>query len=85
MPLLEETYEKLLVAADPDSNGAGGAGGGGAGDDLDASQYFKIIDSFDLPAWRWDDVRGGFERCVTSPRNFCSPARSSDSTSSHQA
>lgn len=60
MPLLEETYEKLLVAADPDSNGAGGDGG--AGDDLDASQYFKIIDSFDLPAWRWDDVRGGFEK-----------------------
>ncbi|GAA5970423.1 hypothetical protein JCM8115_004552 [Rhodotorula mucilaginosa] len=65
VPLLEETYEKLLVAADPDSNGAGGDGG--AGDDLDASQYFKIIDSFDLPAWRWDDVRGGFEKPKDAP------------------
>lgn len=85
MPLLEETYEKLLVAADPNSNGAGG-GGGGAGDDLDASQYFKIIDSFDLPAWRWDDVRGGFERCVSSLvlREFFA-ARSSNPTSSYQA
>lgn len=61
VPLLEETYEKLMVAADPNANGSGG-GGGGAGEDLDASQYFKILNTFDLPAWRWDDVRGGFER-----------------------
>lgn len=60
VPLLEETYEKLLVAADPDAD----AGGKGNGEDLDASQYFKIVDSFDLPAWRWDDIRGGFEKSV---------------------
>ncbi|BGP57875.1 hypothetical protein JCM8202_001771 [Rhodotorula sphaerocarpa] len=66
VPLLEETYEKLMVAADPNANGSGG-GGGGAGEDLDASQYFKILNTFDLPAWRWDDVRGGFERPKHAP------------------
>lgn len=60
--LLEETYERLRVAADqPEDTGGGG-------DDLDPSQYLKIVNAFDMPAWRWDDVRGGFEKCVRLSR-----------------
>ncbi|BGP27219.1 DNA-directed DNA polymerase epsilon, subunit B [Rhodotorula toruloides] len=59
--LLEETYERLRVAADqPEDTG-------GAGDDLDPSQYLKIVNAFDMPAWRWDDARGGFEKSKTAP------------------
>lgn len=52
--LLEETYEKLRVSAEQpdDANG----------DDLDPSNYLKLINAFDMPLWRWDDNRAGFER-----------------------
>lgn len=54
--LLEETYERLRVSADqPEDDGA-------AADDLEPSQYLKIVNAFDMPAWRWDEVRGGFEK-----------------------
>jgi len=36
------------------------------GDDVDATHHLKIIDSFALPAWRWDETRGGFEKCAVS-------------------
>ncbi|GAA6004474.1 DNA polymerase epsilon noncatalytic subunit [Rhodotorula paludigena] len=58
--LLEETYERLRVAADQPDDGEGG-------DDLDAAQHLKIVDSFDLPAWRWDEIRGGFEKAKAAP------------------
>ncbi|GAA5874227.1 hypothetical protein JCM1840_000608 [Sporobolomyces johnsonii] len=57
--LLEETYEKLRVSADqPDD---------GTGDDLDPANYLKIVDAFDMPLWRWDDSRGGFEKAKAAP------------------
>jgi len=54
--LLEETYEKLRVSADQPEDGTG--------DDVDPSNYLKIINAFDMPLWRWDDSRGGFEKYV---------------------
>ncbi|GAA5968677.1 hypothetical protein JCM11641_007722 [Rhodosporidiobolus odoratus] len=57
--LLEETYEKLRVSAD--------TGDGEGGDDFDPSQALKIVDAFDMPAWRWDEIRGAFEKSKTVP------------------
>ncbi|GAA5944043.1 DNA polymerase epsilon noncatalytic subunit [Sporobolomyces koalae] len=57
--LLEETYEKLRVSADQPEDGTA--------DDLDPSNYLKIINAFDMPLWRWDDSRGGFEKSSTAP------------------
>jgi DNA polymerase epsilon subunit 2 len=48
----------LLVSAEPND------AAGGAGDDVDPSQMLKIVDAFDMPPWRWDEVRGSFEKCV---------------------
>ncbi|BGP19527.1 hypothetical protein JCM10213_000126 [Rhodosporidiobolus nylandii] len=57
--LLDEVYEKLIVQAEP----ADGAGG----EDFDPAQALKIVDAFDMPAWRWDEVRGAFEKAKTAP------------------
>ncbi|GAA5824774.1 hypothetical protein JCM11251_005335 [Rhodosporidiobolus azoricus] len=57
--LLEDTYEKLIVAAEP--NEAAG------GEDIDPAQCLKIVDAFDMPPWRWDEVRGGFEKSKAAP------------------
>ncbi|GAA6030941.1 hypothetical protein JCM8097_008948 [Rhodosporidiobolus ruineniae] len=51
--LLEETYEKLMVSAEPNEAG---------GDDIDPNQCLRIVDAFDMPAWRWDEIRGGFDK-----------------------
>ncbi|TNY17998.1 DNA polymerase alpha/epsilon subunit B-domain-containing protein [Rhodotorula diobovata] len=59
--LLEETYEKLRVTGDDAEDHAEG------GDDVDATHHLKIIDSFALPAWRWDETRGGFEKSKATP------------------
>ncbi|BGP51155.1 DNA-directed DNA polymerase epsilon, subunit B [Rhodotorula kratochvilovae] len=59
--LLEETYEKLRVTGDDAEDHADG------GDDVDAAHHLKIVDSFDLPAWRWDEVRSGFEKAKAAP------------------
>ncbi|GAA5982326.1 hypothetical protein JCM5350_006145 [Sporobolomyces pararoseus] len=59
--LLEETYEKLRVSADHQPEDGNG------GDELDSSNYLKLINAFDMPLWRWDDSRGGFEKSKTKP------------------
>ncbi|GAA5887987.1 hypothetical protein JCM16303_005226 [Sporobolomyces ruberrimus] len=57
--LLEETYEKLRVSADQPEDGSA--------DDLDPSNYLKIVNAFDMPLWRWDDGRGGFAKSQNKP------------------
>lgn len=56
--LLEETYEKLRVSADQQPEDGNG------GDELDSSNYLKLINAFDMPLWRWEDSRGGFEKYI---------------------
>lgn len=57
--MLEATYNRLLITTEQ----AGAAGAhSGAGDELEESSYLKIIDAFEMPAWRWGDERKGFEK-----------------------
>lgn len=57
--MLEETYNRLLIVAEqPGDEGAHT----GAGDELDSSRFLKIVDAFEMPAWRWGDARKGFEK-----------------------
>lgn len=56
--LLEDTYEKLRVAADQPVNGSDQ----GQGDDLESTHYLKIVNAFDMPQWHWADERKGFEK-----------------------
>jgi hypothetical protein len=53
--LLETTYERLRVSADQPVDDEGG-------DDLDSSHYLKIVNAFDMPAWRWGEESKGFEK-----------------------
>ncbi|GAA5853296.1 hypothetical protein JCM8547_000275 [Rhodosporidiobolus lusitaniae] len=57
--LLEETYEKLIVSAETNDTGDG--------EEIDPTQMLKIVDAFDMPAWRWDEVRGAFDKAKTAP------------------
>lgn len=66
--LLEETYEKLLVSADPNDAG---------GEEVDPSQMLKIVDAFDMPPWRWDEVRGAFDKSVVFFSSPLCPAKRS--------
>lgn len=59
--MLEETYNRLLITAE--QPGAEGAHTG-AGDELDSSHFLKVVDAFEMPAWRWGDERKGFEKSV---------------------
>ncbi|GAA5849550.1 hypothetical protein JCM9279_007266 [Rhodotorula babjevae] len=60
--LLAETYEKLRVTNDDADDHAQDGGA-----DVDAAHHLKIIDAFDLPAWRWDETRAGFEKAKAAP------------------
>lgn len=63
--LLEEVYEKLMVAADQPVEAGIGAGGGN-GEDYESSHYLKIVDAFDMPALRWAEERKTFEKWAGS-------------------
>lgn len=57
--MLDETYRRLLIVAEqPEAEGAHTGGG----DELDSSRFLKIVDAFEMPAWRWGDARKGFEK-----------------------
>lgn len=34
----------------------------GGGDDYETSQYLKIVDAFNMPAWRWGEENKSFEK-----------------------
>ncbi|GAA6062035.1 hypothetical protein JCM10212_005468 [Sporobolomyces blumeae] len=65
--LLEETYERLLVSTDAATGTTPGNADASGQADVDPATYFKVVDAFDMPLWRWDDTRGGFEQSKTEP------------------
>ena len=54
---LEETYNRLVA-----TNDEPGAAHTGAGDELESAHYLKVVDAFEMPAWRWGEERKGFEK-----------------------
>ncbi|KAI5478607.1 DNA polymerase epsilon subunit 2 [Pseudohyphozyma bogoriensis] len=59
--VLDEAYQRLRVSADqPNTEN-------GHGDDFDTSQYLKVVDAFDMPAWRWGEESKTFERAPKGP------------------
>ncbi|SGZ23885.1 BQ5605_C023g09654 [Microbotryum silenes-dioicae] len=57
--LLEATREKLSVQADQPVHEHG--------HHLESSHYLKIVDAFEMPAWRWGEERKGFEKSENLP------------------
>ncbi|KAM0786892.1 hypothetical protein ACM66B_002316 [Microbotryomycetes sp. NB124-2] len=73
VPLLEDVYEKLMVAADQPVDGAraphtnGHTAPGADVDDSDSRCFLKIVNAFDMPALRWAEERKTFEMSDTPP------------------
>ncbi|KAK4052790.1 DNA-directed DNA polymerase epsilon, subunit B [Microbotryomycetes sp. JL201] len=73
VPLLEDVYEKLMVAADQpvDTGGARAphvnTNGGSLDDESDSRHFLKIVNAFDMPALRWAEERKTFQMSDKAP------------------
>lgn len=54
--LLETTYEKLLLASAGDGDDDAGV------KEFDTNHVLKVVDAFDMPAWRWAEDSKTFEK-----------------------